>query len=112
VGRESSTPPITRRATYFLPGTDDAAHEATIVARSRPTSGQVSLVWDEDAALGGCCSKDVPSGTPLLELRASVELDAVANPIGGLHRSGAPVVADGVVSPAERVRFNFEHWVR
>jgi streptomycin 6-kinase len=68
-------------------------------------------VWGYDAALGALLLEAIPSETPLSELGTAVELDEVASLIGGLHRSGAPVVADGVVSLAERVEFIFEHWV-
>jgi len=35
----------------------------------------------------------------------------VAGLIAALHSSGAPVVADGVVTLADRVAFIFEHWI-
>jgi streptomycin 6-kinase len=57
------------------------------------------------------CAGGNPSETPLSESRAAVGLDEVAKLIGDLHRSGAPVLADGVVSLAERVELIFEHWV-
>jgi streptomycin 6-kinase len=53
----------------------------------------------------------IPSETPLSERHAAVELTDIADLISGLHRSGAPVVGDGVVSLAARVEFIFEHWV-
>jgi streptomycin 6-kinase len=83
--------------------------------RSWEPSGRVPLVWGYDATLGALLLEAIPSETPLSELSElgmAVELDAVANLIGGLHRSGAPVVANGVVSLAERVEFIFEHWVQ
>jgi hypothetical protein len=38
-------------------------------------------------------------------------LDEVANLIGGLHRSGAPVVADGFPPLGDGIEFIFEHWI-
>lgn len=75
------------------------------------SSGRVPLVWGYDAGLGALLLEAIPSETPLSERRAAIELDEVADLIGGLHRSGAAVVADGVVSLAARVEFIFEHWV-
>ena len=75
------------------------------------SSGRVPLVWNYDAALGALLLEAIPNETPLSERRAAVELNDIAHLIGGLHRSGSPVVADGVVSLAARVDFIFEHWV-
>jgi streptomycin 6-kinase len=74
-------------------------------------SRRVPLVWGHDAALGALLLEAIPSETPLSMSRAAVGLDEVAKLIGDLHRSGAPVLADGVVSLAERVESIFEHWV-
>jgi streptomycin 6-kinase len=79
--------------------------------RSWAPSGRVPLVWDHDATLGALLLEAIASETPLSERRAGAPLDDVANLIGGLHRSGAPVVANGVVSLEARVEFLFEHWV-
>jgi streptomycin 6-kinase len=79
--------------------------------RSWERSGRVPLVWDYDAALGALLLEAIPSETPLSERHAAIELNDIADLIRGLHRSGAPVVADGVVSLAARVEFIFEHWV-
>jgi streptomycin 6-kinase len=74
-------------------------------------SGRVPLVWGHDAALGALLLEAIPSETPLSELGRAVALDEVANLIGALHRSGAPVVGDGVVPLAARVEFIFQHWI-
>lgn len=68
-------------------------------------------MWGCDAASGALLLEAIPSETPLSERRAAVELDDIANLIGGLHRGGSPVVAEGAVSLAARVEFIFEHWV-
>jgi streptomycin 6-kinase len=68
-------------------------------------------VWGHDPALGAILLEAIPSETPLSERRAAVALDDVANLIGGLHRSGPPVVADGWATLAARVEFIFEHWI-
>jgi streptomycin 6-kinase len=93
--------------------TPDAEHGAAEASalRSWEPSGRVPLVWGNDAASGALLLEAIPSEIPLSELGMAVELDEVANLIGGLHRSGAPVIANGVVSLAERVEFIFEHWV-
>jgi streptomycin 6-kinase len=86
------------------------AAEASALRRWE-SSRRVPRVWGHDAALGALLLEAIPSETPLSESRAAVGLDEVAKLIGDLHRSGAPVLADGVVSLAERVEFIFEHWV-
>jgi streptomycin 6-kinase len=68
-------------------------------------------VWGYDAALGALLLEAIPSETPLSERGAGVALGEVADLIARLHRSGTPVIADGVVSLAARVEFIFEHWV-
>jgi streptomycin 6-kinase len=75
------------------------------------SSGRVPLVWGCDAALGALLLEAIPNETPLSELRPAVAIDEVANLIGGLHRSGSAVVADGVVPLAARVEFIFGYWV-
>jgi streptomycin 6-kinase len=94
----------------LTPDAELGAAEASAL-RSWESSRRVPLVWGYDAALGAVLLEAIPSEIPLSELGMAVELDEVANLIGGLHRSGAPVVANGVVSLAERVEFVFEHWV-
>ncbi len=79
--------------------------------RQWESSGRVPLVWEFDAASGALLLESIPTETPLSERRATVELNQIASLIGGLHRSGAPIVADGVVSLAARVEFIFDHWV-
>jgi streptomycin 6-kinase len=79
--------------------------------RKWESSGRVPLVWGYDATLGALLLEAIPSESPVSERRAAVELGEVADLIGGLHRSRAPGVADGVVSLAARVEFLFEHWV-
>jgi streptomycin 6-kinase len=71
----------------------------------------VPLVWGSDAASGALLLEAIAGAIPLSERHAAVELDEIASLIGGLHRSGAPVVADGAVSLAARVEFIFEHWI-
>jgi streptomycin 6-kinase len=84
--------------------------EATALRRWE-SSGRVPLVWGDDATLGALLLEAIAGETPLSERRVAVELDEVANLIGELHRSGAPVVADGWATLAERVEFIFEHWI-
>jgi streptomycin 6-kinase len=57
-----------------------------------------------------CCWRPSQE-TSLAERRTAGALDDVATLIGQLHRSGAPVLADGVGSLAGRVEFIFEHWI-
>jgi streptomycin 6-kinase len=78
--------------------------------RGWESSGRVPLVWEHDAASGALLLEAIPGEAPLSERGAAVELAAVADLIGGLHRCGAPVIADGVVSLAARVEFIFGHW--
>ena len=94
----------------LTPDTALGGEEATAL-RSWESSGRVPLVWGYDAALGALLLEAIPGETPLSERRAAVELDDVANLIGELHRSGAPAVADGWATVAERVEFIFELWV-
>ncbi len=68
-------------------------------------------MWGYDAALGALLLEAIRSEIPLSELGMTVEVDEIANLIGSLHRSGAPVVANGVRSLAEGVEFIFEHWI-
>jgi streptomycin 6-kinase len=100
-----------RRAVLKLTPDAELGAAAASALRSWESSGRVPLVWGYDAASGTLLLEAVPGEIPLSELGMAVELDKVANLIGGLHRSGAPVVANGVVSLAERVEFIFEHWV-
>jgi streptomycin 6-kinase len=79
--------------------------------RSWEPSGRVPLVWGYDAVLGALLLEAIPSEIPLSELGTPVELDEVVNLIGGLHRTGVPVVANGIESLAERIEFIFEYWI-
>jgi streptomycin 6-kinase len=100
-----------RRAVLKLtPDAELAAAEAWAL-RSWEPSGRVPLVWGYDAALGTLLLEAIPSETPLWELGVAVALDEVASLIGGLHRSGAPVVGNGVDSLAERIEFIFPYWI-
>jgi streptomycin 6-kinase len=68
-------------------------------------------VWGYDAASGALLLEAIASELPLSELGRAVDLDEVASLIRGLHRSGAPVVTNGVGSLAEGVEFIFELWI-
>jgi streptomycin 6-kinase len=94
----------------LTPDAELGATEASALRRWE-SSGRVPLVWGHDAALGALLLEAIPSETSLAERRAAVALDEVADLIGELHRSGAPVLADGWVSLAARVQFIFEHWI-
>jgi streptomycin 6-kinase len=94
----------------LTPDAQLAGEEASALRRWE-SSGRVPLVWGADPALGALLLEAIPGETPLSERRAAVALDEVANLIGGLHRSGAPVGADGWATLAARVEFIFEHWV-
>jgi streptomycin 6-kinase len=94
----------------LMPEAELGVAEASAL-RSWESSGRVPLVWEHDAALGALLLEAIASETPLSEWRAPVGLNEIANLIGGLHRSGTPVVANGVVPLAARVEFIFEHWV-
>jgi streptomycin 6-kinase len=74
-------------------------------------SWQSAGSWSLVMALGALLLEAIPGETPLSERRAPVELGEVANLIGELHRIGAPVVAEGWATLAERVEFLFEHWI-
>jgi streptomycin 6-kinase len=94
----------------LTPDSELAVAEASALRRWE-SSGRVPLVWGHDAGLGALLLEAIQGDTPLSERRTAVELDEVADLIDGLHRSGAPVVADGVVSLAARVEFIFGHWI-
>jgi streptomycin 6-kinase len=94
----------------LTPDAELGAAEASAL-RCWESSGRVPLVWGCDAALGALLLEAIPSETPLSELGRAVALDEVADLIGGLHRSGAAVAADGWATLAARVEFIFEHWV-
>jgi streptomycin 6-kinase len=87
-----------------------AGAEASALRRWE-SSGRVPLVWESDAASGALLLEAIPNETPLSELRRAVAIDDVAGLIGGLHRSGSPGVADGVVPLAARVEFIFGYWM-
>jgi streptomycin 6-kinase len=94
----------------LTPDAELGATEASALRRWE-SSGRVPLVWGHDAALGALLLEAIPSETSIAERRTAVALDQVANLIGELHRSGAPVVADGWAPLAARVEFIFDHWV-
>lgn len=94
----------------LTPDAEIGAAEA-FALRSWESSGRVPLVWGHDAALGALLLEAISNELPLSELDRAVELDEVANLIGGLHRSGTPVVGNGVGTLAEGVEFIFEYWV-
>lgn len=91
---------------------DPMLASAEAVALQRwASSGRVPLVWGWHAALGALLLEAIPNEAPLSELHTSVAVNEVAALIGTLHGIGAPAVADGVVSLANRVEFIFEHWI-
>jgi streptomycin 6-kinase len=94
----------------LTPDAEIGAAEAWALA-SWESSGRVPLVWGHDAAVGALLLEAVPGEVPLSEPGPAVELDEIADLIGGLHRSGEPVVANGVRPLAERIEFIFEHWI-
>lgn len=94
----------------LTPDSNLTAAEAAAL-RSWAASGRVPLVWGVDLAAGALLLEALPDETPLSEAGVEVSLRDVAGLIGALHSSGAPVVADGVVSLADRVAFIFEHWI-
>jgi len=94
----------------LTPDSSLAAAEASAL-RSWAASRRVPLVWGFDLAAGALLLEALPDETPLSEVRAEVSLRDVAGLIAALHSSGAPVVADGVVTLADRVAFIFEHWI-
>jgi streptomycin 6-kinase len=94
----------------LTPDVDIAGAEA-LALRSWASSGRVPLIWGFDASVGALLLEALPDETPLSEARADVGLRDVAELIGALHRSGEPIIADGVVSLADRVAFIFEHWI-
>lgn len=100
-----------RAAVLKLTPDADLAGAEAFALRSWASSGRVPLVWGYDATLGALLLEAMQSETTLSELRTSVGLSDVAALIDALHRSGAPVVADGVVSLEGRVEFVFEHWI-
>jgi len=79
--------------------------------RSWGPSGRVPEVWGYDPAASALLLEAIPGETPLSERPGEVGLGNVAELIGALHRAGAPVVAEGVVSLADRTEFVFDHWV-
>ena len=85
--------------------------EEASALRRWESSGRVPLVWGYDPALGALLLEAIPGETPLSERPTAVELGEVADLIGELHRSGAPVAGEDWATLAERVEFLFEHWV-
>jgi streptomycin 6-kinase len=101
-----------RHAMLKLTPDVDLGGEEVSALRLWESSGRVPLVWAYDPALGALLLEAIPGETPLSERRAPVELGEIANLIRELHRSGAPAVAEGWVTLAERVEFIFEHWIQ
>jgi streptomycin 6-kinase len=79
--------------------------------RSWEPSGHVPRVWGHDGAAGAVLLEAIPKEMPLGATRAQVKLSDVAELIDSLHRSGSPVLADGVVPLAERVEFIYGFWI-
>jgi streptomycin 6-kinase len=94
----------------LTPDAELGAAEASAL-RSWEPSGRVPRVWGYDAPLGALLLEAIRNEIPLSELGRAVELGEIVGLIRGLHRNGAPVVANGVVPIAERVEFIFEHWI-
>ena len=94
----------------LTPDPDLAAAEAAAL-RSWQPSGRVPAVWGHDAARSALLLEAFANELPLSEVGAAVELDEIASLIVGLHRSGTPVVGNGVVPQAERIEFIFEYWI-
>lgn len=88
----------------------DLARAEDRALRSWGSSGRVPEVWGHDATLGALLLEAIPNEMPLAEMGVDVELDDIAELISALHRSGAPVVDDGVTSLADRVDFMFHYW--
>jgi streptomycin 6-kinase len=93
----------------LTPDAEIAGAEARAL-RSWASSGRVPLVWGFDATAGALLLEALPDETPLSEAGVDVGLRDIAGLIGALHHSGEPVIADGVVSLADRVAFIFDHW--
>lgn len=83
-----------------------AAAEVSALRRWE-SSGRVPHVWGYDAARGALLLEAIASEDSLSERSTTVDVSEIALLIGDLHRSGAPVVADGVTSLATRVEFIF-----
>jgi streptomycin 6-kinase len=94
----------------LTPDAEIGATEAWAL-RSWESSGRVPLVWGHDAAVGALLLEAIPSETSVWEQGTAVELHDVADLIGGLHRSGAPVAATGVRTLGDAIEFIFEHWI-
>jgi streptomycin 6-kinase len=95
----------------LTPDAELGGEEASALRRWE-SSGRVPLVWGYDPALGALLLEAIPGEIPLSERPTAVELGEVADLIGELHRSGAPAVADGWATLAERVEFLFKHWIQ
>ena len=78
--------------------------------RSWEPSGHVPHVWGHDGTAGALLLEAIPDETPLGVSRSQVRLSDVAELICSLHRSGSPVMVDGVESLAERVEFLYSFW--
>ena len=78
--------------------------------RSWEPSGHVPRVWGSDGGAGALLLEAIPNEIPLELSQAQAGLSDVAELIGSLHHSGSLVMADGVVSLAERVEFIYDFW--
>jgi len=94
----------------LTPDGDLAAAEAAAL-RSWQPSGRVPAVWGHDVARGALLLEALANEIPLSEMGMPVELDEIASLIVELHRSGTPVVGNGVVRQAERIEFILEYWI-
>ena len=94
----------------LTPDPQIAVGEATAL-RSWESSGRVPAVWGHDAGLGALLLEAIPNELPLSELGKAIELNEIAALIGSLHRSGTPLVGNGVGPLSERIEFVFEHWI-
>lgn len=88
----------------------ELARAETRALHSWGSSGRVPDVWGYDTTLGALLLEAIPGETPLSERGVGVALGDIAELIRALHRSGAAVVGDGIVSLADRVEFMFNHW--
>lgn len=93
------------------PDANLTAAEAAALMAWQPT-GRVPAVWHYDVARSALLLEALPTEMPLSESGRTVALDEVVSLLGGLHRSGAAVVENGVVPLAERIEFIFGYWIR
>jgi streptomycin 6-kinase len=94
----------------LAPDAELAAAEATALLAWQP-SGRVPAVWGHDVARGALLLEALADETPLSESRTAVALPEIADLLAALHRSGTPMVGNGVVPLAERIEFIFTYWI-